>query len=176
VRTIVWALLMSVLGPIAGHGSERCKLGDGIWVLPSGEVEAGGELTKLMKKSGNVTLDLTQMTATYELKITTGEDVRSFDGTSPLKRTTTRPDDHWMCDQPKCGDKKLLDALLSHLRVDPSRVDTVEFLGFVVDSGKSAGEPSAESHDIVRFLGGGKMLASGMFFQAMYTILFWPCR
>jgi hypothetical protein len=81
-----------------------------------------------------------------------------------------------MCDQPKCGDKKLLDALLSHLRVDPSRVDTVEFLGFVVDSGKSAGEPSAESHDIVRFLGGGKMLASGMFFQAMYTILFWPCR
>lgn len=73
----------------------------------------------------------------------------------------------------KCASKTVLDAVLKQLAIEPSAVDTVEFLGF--EAKRSDGQPS-ESHDVVRFLHGGKALGGGMFFQVMYMIMFWPCR
>jgi len=85
-----------------------------------------------------------------------------------------------MCPQPKCAKKDVLDALLKHLGIEPSNVDTVEFLTFDAKPTPSHGEVSddleSEPHDVVRFLHDGKALGSGMFFQVLYMINFWPCR
>ena len=98
-----------------------------------------------------------------------------------MRRITTKPDDEWMCAQPKCARKEVLDALLRHLAIAPFNVDTIEFLGFDAkptspkDKLSGADREAGAPQDVVRFLHGGKSLGGGMFFQAMYMILFWPC-
>ena len=145
-----------------------------------------GDLVGMMTKSGTIKLDLNRMSAAYDFEIAMHFDgvdaVDSFRGQSELRRETSKPDDDWMCPERMCAKRDVLHAVLKQLRIDPT---TVEFLGFdakrTTDPKRAATEATepddwpAGPHDIVRFLGEGKVLGSGMFFQVLYTILFWPC-
>src|SRR5262249_55247679 len=107
-----------VTASVAG-AAESCTLGATFAVLPGGEVERAGDLADLMTKSGTITLDVERMTVTYDFRRTIRNDgtdtVTSFRGSAPLHRQVTKPDDHWICDQPKCASKIVLDSVLKQL-------------------------------------------------------------
>ncbi len=150
----------------SSYSGESCKLGKSFAVMNNGEVESDGWFADWMEKSGTVNIDLKHMRATYALRIAyhldTIDTVESFEGSARLHRATTKPDEQWICPQPKCPHKEALDALLRHLNVEPSTVDTVEHLAFVVKPQKAKltsadgdlSEPQA--HEVVRFLSDGK--------------------
>lgn len=184
---ILFCALVASCGAIpAGAATETCTLGKTFIVMPEGDVERSGKLVDMMTKSGVITLDPAAMTASYDLRVTyalpeAGVEHR-YKGTGALKRRTTKPDNDWMCELPKCAKKPVLEGVLRELKIDPGEVDMVEFLTIAARRDRSDGsvatedDPDVYAHDIVRFLHQGKALGGGMFFQVMYTISFWPCR
>lgn len=149
-------------------------------------MQTKGELVDVMKQTGTVTLDLAKMTARYDLRITgdASDITASFKGSSPLRRITKNPDGHWMCSRPDCVKKEALDALLRHLAIEPSNVDTVEFLEFDAQPTPSDDKVSGAEGELsepldeamMRFLQGDKVLGEGMFDYTLGVTVFWPCK